>query len=155
MHFFNKLHYAKHWIYKCTSKAAIWNRWVTVYKVCYRWKISTNTLPHHTLIKTLHKIQIIFSCFIVLFLKKTFLQLFLQQRTLILYRNALHILKIHTSLQSFPFHEGKNLQVLPYSARCVQIQKITYLSPYLYEHKPSHKARVCGSLNQLLYHKWW
>lgn len=45
VHFFNQMHHAKHWIYKCTSvlalaetqhfesfKAAAWNRWVTDYK---------------------------------------------------------------------------------------------------------------------------
>lgn len=117
-----------------------------VIKVCYRWRITTNILPLYTWIKTLHKIQIIFSRNIALFLKRDTSAIVLQcQRTLILQRNALHILKIHTSVQSFPFHEGKNIQNFSYSAPC-----IPYLPPHSCEHKPFHTARVCSSLNQLL-----
>lgn len=68
-------------------------------KVCYRWRITTNILPLYTWIKTLHKIQIIFSRNIALFLKGDIFAIILQcQRTLILQRNAQHILKIHTSV---------------------------------------------------------
>lgn len=47
-------------------------------KVCYRWKISTNSLPHHTSIKTPHKIQIILYCYIAPFFKKDIFAIILQ-----------------------------------------------------------------------------
>lgn len=88
-----------------------------VIKVCYRWRITTNILPLYTRIKTLHKTQIIFSHNIALFWKRDNNAIILQcQRTLNLQRNAVHILKAHISAESFPFHGGKNIQDLPFSA---------------------------------------
>lgn len=109
-----------------------------VIKVCYRWRITTNILPLYTWIKTLHKAWIISSHNIALFLKRDIVAIILQcQRTLILQRNALQILKSHTSVQSFSFHEGQNIQDLPFSAHC-----IPYLPPHSCELKPCHTASL-------------
>lgn len=47
---FNELNYAKHRMQECTSKTAIWNRWV-ITTACYRWHNSTMYLSSLVLIK--------------------------------------------------------------------------------------------------------
>lgn len=53
-----------------------------VIKVCHRWRITTNILPLYTWIKTLHKIQIIFSHNIALFLDRDVASIILHVREL-------------------------------------------------------------------------